>query len=178
MDEINRVSEEIPVSYINQDPDFPWNWLKVSVNPTLTINFVKQNLSKPWDWSYSNGITGNLNITIEDIEENPYLPWDLIGLFEENYTELQSFEYRDFIKSVCFFEREDINDLVIKFSNIYWDAEILSFNKCLNMEVLKKYRDENWDWDLLSRRFSLEEILENTELYWNWKIICLERMKK
>lgn len=176
MEEINKMSEEMPISYINQDPDFPWNWLKVSTNPTLTINFVKQNLSKPWDWSYLNGITGNIDI--EDIEENLYLPWDLIGLFEENYIELQDDSYTYFIKNICSLEREVINDLVIKFPNICWSAEILSHNKCINIDTIKKYRDENWDWDILTRKFSLEEILENKELYWNWKIVCLEKMKK
>jgi hypothetical protein len=37
-------------SIIQSNPEKPWNWRVLSLNPNITIDIIKYNLDKPWDW--------------------------------------------------------------------------------------------------------------------------------
>ena len=35
---------------INDNPNKPWSWFNISMNPNITMKFINDNLDKPWDW--------------------------------------------------------------------------------------------------------------------------------
>ena len=57
---------------IKENPQIPWNYTFISMNPNLTIKFIKENFIKTWRWDY---ISCNENITWENIQENINFPW-------------------------------------------------------------------------------------------------------
>lgn len=66
-----------PMEIILKYPEKKWNWLKVSRNHAVTLEFVKSHENLTWNWR---GISQNKNITIEDILNNPGEPWNVYGI--------------------------------------------------------------------------------------------------
>ena len=62
---------------IEDNSDLRWNWLGVSWNPNLTMEFVKDNPDKGWDWL---GVSWNPKLTMEFVKANPDLRWDWYGV--------------------------------------------------------------------------------------------------
>ena len=58
--------------FILDNPDNPWEWTGISLNPNLTMDFINVNPDNPWKWR---AISENLSITIRDIIDNPDKPW-------------------------------------------------------------------------------------------------------
>ena len=52
------------LSDITDNPDFPWSWLKISMNPNLTLDFVLANPDRDWDWYW---ISRNPNIMLDEL---------------------------------------------------------------------------------------------------------------
>ena len=63
--------------YIEENPDKPWFWDRLSMNPSISWKFVQENPDKPWDWY---GLSWNPSITWKIVQENPDRPWDWCGL--------------------------------------------------------------------------------------------------
>ena len=77
---------------IENYPDKPWNWYRISINPNITIEMIEKYPDKPWDWD---GISYNPNITMEFIEKYPDKPWDWDGIAENKFTkEKELFRYK------------------------------------------------------------------------------------
>ena len=49
------------------------NWSGLSQNLNITMEIIENNPDKNWDWSY---VSRNPNITMEIIEKYPNKPWD------------------------------------------------------------------------------------------------------
>jgi hypothetical protein len=85
---------------IKENPDKPWNWHGISMNPNLTMEFIKENSDKLWSWYY---ISSNPNITMNDIKENPDKPWVWTWITQNIFTlSKQVFihtEYRRYLAS-------------------------------------------------------------------------------
>ena len=52
--------------FIKNNPDKPWDWDYLSLNPNVTWDVVQANLDKPWVWDW--------------LSENPNLTRDVICL--------------------------------------------------------------------------------------------------
>jgi hypothetical protein len=50
-----------------------WNWLSISSNSNLTMEYVEAHPEKPWNW---NCISMNPNVTMEYIEAHPEKKWN------------------------------------------------------------------------------------------------------
>ena len=50
---------------IEKYPDKPWDWIWISYNPNITMEFVEKYPDKPWNWYR---LSQNPNITMEIIE--------------------------------------------------------------------------------------------------------------
>jgi hypothetical protein len=35
---------------VEANPDKPWDWYALSINPNITMEIVEANPDKPWDW--------------------------------------------------------------------------------------------------------------------------------
>ena len=93
----------ITMEFIEKYPDKPWDWYVISHNPNITIEFIEKYPAKPWDWS---SISRNPNITINFLEKNFDKPWD-------------------------------------------WSS--ISSNPNITMEFIEKYPDKPWSWYWISR---------------------------
>jgi hypothetical protein len=51
----------------------------------------------------------------------------------------------------------------------------MSSSNMLTIDILKKYPDSPWDWDLVSRngKITYEDMKNNSKLKWNWKVCSL-----
>jgi hypothetical protein len=58
---------------VKKNPDKPWEWYCISMNPNITWDIIRDNPDKPWSWK---GISSNPNITMDIVRDNPYKPWD------------------------------------------------------------------------------------------------------
>lgn len=38
------------MNVIEENPDEPWDWRALSLNPNLTMEFIEKNHDKPWGW--------------------------------------------------------------------------------------------------------------------------------
>ena len=65
------------IQLIKNNPDKPWNWCGLSMNPNVTTEYVTNNPDKPWDWYW---LSRNPNITMEDVTNNPDKPWNWTSL--------------------------------------------------------------------------------------------------
>ena len=78
----NIVGEKI-IKLTEKYHDKPWNWLYISENQNITMDFIEKYPDKPWDWEY---ISLNPNLTIDFIENNYYrLDFDSLYKFEQDY---------------------------------------------------------------------------------------------
>ncbi len=50
----------------------PNNWDLISRNPNITIEDIYNNPDIPWNWAW---VTSNPIITMEIIKENSWMPW-------------------------------------------------------------------------------------------------------
>ena len=48
-DIVNRLNK---TKTIKENPDLPWNWAWISLNPNITIDFIINNSGKPWNWQW------------------------------------------------------------------------------------------------------------------------------
>ena len=62
----------ITTKFIEDNVDLPWNWLRISENKCIDIQFVKK-YKERLDW---NRVSENGGIRMEDIEDNLDLPWN------------------------------------------------------------------------------------------------------
>ena len=37
-------------NFIQENPDKPWDWRAISMNPNITMDIIRENLDRPWDW--------------------------------------------------------------------------------------------------------------------------------
>ncbi len=81
MDEkVKERFQELWFQFILNHPDKPWNWFRLSMNPSINLKIVQDNPDKPWDWS---GLSSNLSINWKFVQDNPDeskhrfgKPWD------------------------------------------------------------------------------------------------------
>ena len=58
---------------VKDNPDKLWNFKLLSINPNITWNIVKANPDVPWDFYY---LSQHPNITWDIVKDNPDIPWD------------------------------------------------------------------------------------------------------
>ena len=60
--------------YILDNPDKPWDYTMLSMNPNITWDIIENNPNKPWNYNFLAHF--NPNITWEIVQANPNKPWD------------------------------------------------------------------------------------------------------
>ena len=54
------------MKFIEDHPDYNWDWLEISSNSKITMEFIENHPDYDWDWKY--------------VSYNPNLTWEFIGL--------------------------------------------------------------------------------------------------
>ena len=61
------------MKYVEEHPEFPWNWQSLTWNPNLTMTDVERHLDQPWDWG---SFILNPTLTMNFIERHLDQHWD------------------------------------------------------------------------------------------------------
>jgi len=173
-------------------PNKPWNWSVISKR--VALNFIDNNRILPWKW---NIISQRDDLTLEYIEKwisvldhidlcgNKALTWEY---FMTRYSRKWTVFHMSYNPNVTW-------EIVLNNKDLGWNWHGLS--KIMPYEVIKANPtplDGYWDYDqtnftfeqyislgitnfteaimrAISKTASLDIIMKNTELYWNWDII-------
>jgi hypothetical protein len=183
----------------NKDKNIPdtkwdfWDWKAISSNPNLTINFVKkyfkiklrikqlklkvnpEKIKKfaNFDWYV---VSSHHNITMDDIEQNPDLPWvfkyvsknpnltmKFVEEHPENPQEEQGWDWNNISENPGI-TMEDIKNHPDK----PWKWKYISKNPNLTMEFVKAHSDRLWDWSAIScnPNIKMDDIENNKDKFW------------
>lgn len=152
----------ISLEYIESHPDSPYNWnwpYGISYNPNLTLDFILKHKNKRFDW---NLISRNPGITLEDIENNPTLPW------KWEYVALNPNITIDFIlKYLTKFSKRNLNkklgstynitlEHIDAFPNLFWNKFRLSKNPNMTLDYVMQHpvkhkKTNRWQWESVAK---------------------------
>ena len=73
------ISQCVPIQFIEDNPDLPWNWKSISMNENLTTDFLEAHITKhtsyKWSWNY---LSKNPGVTMDFVEKHQetFYKWD------------------------------------------------------------------------------------------------------
>ncbi len=73
-----EISERVTYKEFIDNPELPWNYLGLSINENIPIEYIKNSLNdntNNWNWRYISE-----RVKYKDFINNPDLPWDYEGL--------------------------------------------------------------------------------------------------
>ena len=110
---IKKQQSEAFWRFIQSNPDKPWKWNCISLNPNITYEIIQANPDKPWNWYY---ISANPNIIWEIIQANPDKHWDW------NYISYNKFTLQNkLIAEQCRKEWVASNKIKKNWVNVFWN---------------------------------------------------------
>lgn len=130
-----------------------WNWYAMSNSPYFSWKLVKLFPDEQWNWSML-----SFRATWKKIVSNPHFPWQWYNVsYNPNITW----------------------DIISKNKHIKWDWHNISRNPNITLEIILDNLDlssfssddnqpPKWNWKLLTTILSLETILLNPDLGWEW----------
>lgn len=138
--------EDILLTY----PNSPWDWNKVSMNPSVSFDFILNHPELPW---VSKCVSSNSNIKESDVRNNLEYHWDYEGLCSNPNMSLTFFI--EYIIKPDVIHRVDWNSLssnpsismidVMNNPNYMWNDRYLSSNPNLTSNyILNEGKYRNW----------------------------------
>ena len=124
--DIYKASKWISWEIIQANPDKPWNWWAISMNPNITLDIIQANPDNPWDWSC---ISMNPTITWEIIQGNPDKPWVWWSISKN--------------PSITW-------DIIQANPDKPWDWWGISANPNITLEIIQTNPDKPWYWHNIS----------------------------
>jgi hypothetical protein len=159
-------NDSISLSDIENNTDLPWDWESISRwKKDITIDFIKNDLQSPnpKDWNWENLSMNYFSISLNDIENNPDLPWDWSSVFQrENIT----------IEFVMKFENRIPNNIHLytsdeAISSYSYPEIFLKSTNNPNRFINEISENPNITWDIVKN---------NPELPWNWHYLSSNSM--
>jgi len=126
-------------------PGLIHNYSSVAINPNLTIDFVKKHIDRFERDNFSD-ISRNPNITLQNILDNPELPWIFYDICSNPNITMKMLEdhvINEFI----------LNGLIKQ--NDTWSG--LSYNPNLTKEFVDAHPEIHWDWEAVFQNISATE---------------------
>ncbi len=175
-------------------PDENWNYLELSRNPNITIDYITENLDKDW---YPDCLTCNRRFTLTDILNNPKIPWqkniitynrNIPASYEEWEFILQHPEYKWTYKRLC--RNNGLSwDIIVnnldKFGNyisknpnitldivrnnpqLNWNFYKMSYNSSITLELVEEFINEDWDFWVLVEQKNIINHPRSMEFFYN-----------
>ena len=132
---------------IRENPDKPWKWDYIAMNPNITNEFIQDNYHNiSFQLGIRNLLSGNENITLSIIEDNPYIYW--------HWNVLRTF------KNILQCDHDTLQNLVTLCEDAF---KFQKMTKCKTGQI--------WEWDHNSRIIDLDYIMENLDDPWDFEII-------
>ena len=149
---LNKAS--VTFDIIKANPDIPWNWYSVSINPNITWDIVEANPDIQWDYG---GLSTNYSIPWLIIRENLDMAWDIRKLAKRT-----DIPWDDIIAT-------------IDMPGSIWNWRVISAYPNLTVDIILANINKPWNWEALSNNvaitFSL--VLKTLDKPWVYnKLIC------
>lgn len=143
----DRLSRLLPFSDILNNPNEPWDWKCVSLNPHVTFDKVLEHPEIPWDYDF---MSANRNVSIKHMFEHPTKAWD--------------WNYVSYVKSLT------ISD-VLMHSTFPWNYYFLSETGCITLDDIVLHPELPWDWTRVSCNTGVQiaDVVNHPELPWDWR---------
>jgi len=139
----------LPPKYMLANPDKPWNWDKMSINPQLTWDDYIQNKDKNWNVEK---LTMNQNIDIYKLIQSGNISWKTLSI------------------------RNNIPlDILEKYIHVtdMWSWMCLSINRSIPISFILKYPTAPWDWKQITCRATPDEIIYYKSIPWNYTYLSM-----
>lgn len=143
------------------NPNLPWDYKLLSLNPNITWEIIINNPNKPWDWCY---LAANPNITWDLMYENLGVTsiWEtrkilhILGIYCK-FSVLKSFVKRpvDTIKIIIDGLRR-------------WKWETYSFNPNVTFEFMCSHPHIKWDYYYISKFVPINHVMANPHIDWSY----------
>ena len=159
-------NKSISIKDIEDNIDFSWDWYQVSRRDDLTIDFLIKYKDKfrniiPDQIVSRFDIEGfDFGYNIYDIFNIATMPFNLVEKYKSKIL------YRKYsLPRNPFLTPKFIDENIDKFS-----LRALSSSPCINIGLVKKFKDLKWDWFRLSKNpaIDVKDIEDNIELPWEW----------
>ena len=119
--------------FVLDNPNKPWRWYFISINPNTKWKIIQEYPDKPWDWFW---ISRNPNITWEIIQANPDKQWDWNWIStHENITW----------------------EIIQSNLNKPWHWGDMSGNPDITFEIIQSNLDKPWNWSGISSNTMAKE---------------------
>lgn len=151
-----EASCNIPINFVIENPDQPWNFQDMSINPHVNDEFFLANKTIGWN--------------LELLVTNPGISTDLAMSFYKEPWFRKSIVHRTDIDPGIIekFQEFGPDDKEITLKNA-WDWQFLSLNPSIKMDTIKKFQDYWW-YPALSRNPNLDKkfVEDNINKEWSW----------
>lgn len=101
-------------------PNKEWDWKALTISKFIPVEFLIDNYTLPWDWYEATSF-----LPFSFIQDHPDFAW--------NWNYLSSY--------VCI-------DQIIENPHLKWDWKEVSMHPDLTPEIIFKFPDFNWHWNL------------------------------
>ena len=150
--------KDFTIEFIEENPDFiDWRLndedINLSLNPNITLEFIKKYKNRKW-WN-KDDLIKNPNIQVNDIIDNPDLPWGPKAKWWNNpnvkpehlikYNHIEQFKW--IIVSQCF---HTSMEYIFSHLEYPWHWEAVSMNPNLTIEYIKNNKHINWSYCFIS----------------------------
>ena len=143
------------------------------------INFIKSISTEYWNW-YT--LSGNSNIKMEMVNDNPQLPWNWKGLsknpnitidfISNNITQFRNWDWNELSKNPNI-----TMDMVLSNLAFNWKISELSKNPNITMDTILNpyFNNREWDWEELSinSNITMNMVNSNFDLDWIFQYLSL-----
>ena len=176
----------ITIKIIRENPNVDWIYEDISMNSAITMDDIEANMDLPWDFEfvcYSENLSikfllahydkhkDNFDfsfigpgkfITLEDVRNNPHLPWEVNMWLNPKILSVDTV-----IKNADLFDNTAITNVYgtpdnIKFPMVYYKH--LSGSKYLTAQFIIDNIDEDWDWTAISKNCDIFFIKMNSAM--------------
>lgn len=163
----------IPLQFIFDNTDLPWNWILCSQRPDITFDIIIKTVSNSaikWDWCELSQLK---IVTFEKFQEFAHFPWDKASITANPHIPIQfildNSEYQtdwEYISQNPNLMFQHVLDNIDK----PWDWHCLSWNRGIESDDIAKHPDLPWDWHTLSYgdNITFQIVLDNLDKPWRW----------
>lgn len=179
------MSESITMDDIEANIDLPWEFDSVSYNENLTIEFLLAYYDEDEENFDFSVIGPGKFITLEDVRNNPYLPWEAHMWLNPKILSVDTvIKNADLFDNVAITCAYGTPDNINKYPDFNWDKrpKLRDVTKYpilhnISMEYINNNPQIKWNYKRLSGSESLtaQFIMDNIDKDWDWAAISFNQ---
>ena len=190
--DISKMGAFVGMEYIDSNPHIEWDYLQVSRNKELTVDYVVKHHLRNWDWKVTTILLINKNewdyvFNYPDLDwhwkEMSYrAPWELISKYPDKPWRWNGISWRYDLKEYQirlfpdkpwiteYFDDRVSWELVRDLPHLNWRWYQLETRECFTWELVRIFPEKTWCWEDLSRldKIPSDIFLDNIDK--NWRV--------